>query len=225
MCFSATASITAGIVLSGVGVASALNVKKPAHYALTSIPIVFGVQQFVEGLLWISLTNPRYSEYQTMATYLFLTIAQVIWPLLLPVAFILFEKEIKRKNLMKLCLGTGVITALYFGYCLFTFNVESSIQNRHIFYALDYPAQLIPIAAFFYVVSTVTAPLLSGNRKIQLMGVFILLFYILSRLVFQPNLISVWCFFGTLVGILVYFVIRETAGERVKRTMMTGFAD
>ena len=215
MCFSATASFSASVALSGLGVASLMSVNKPSQYGFASIPLLFGVQQFTEGVLWLSLTNPAWHSYQTPATYLFLFIAQVAWPLGLPLAFILFEKEKRRRNLMKICLGTGIAVAFYFSYCLWNFHVEASIRNHHIFYQLDYPKNLVPIAAFFYVISTVTSPLLSGNKKIQWMGLLILIFYILSRLVFQPNLISVWCFFGTFIGLIVYWVIRERAEQKV----------
>lgn len=116
---------------------------------------------------------------------------------------------------MKVCLGTGVAVAVYFSFCLWNFHVEASISNHHVVYNLDYPKNLIPVAAFFYVIATVTAPLLSGNKKIQLMGLLILIFYILSRMLFQPNLISVWCFFGTLTGLIVYWVIGERTEQKV----------
>ena len=45
MCFSATASFGASIVLTGIGVASLKQVKEPAQYPFASIPLIFGVQQ------------------------------------------------------------------------------------------------------------------------------------------------------------------------------------
>jgi len=42
-----------------------------------------------------------------------------------------------------------------------------------------------------------------------LMGITLLAGYLVARIFFQPSLISVWCFFGIAVSILVYMVLRD----------------
>lgn len=209
MCFSAAASFVSGIALTGVGIVSLRKSKEPKQNLIAGIPFVFGIQQITEGILWLSLKNPSSVGFQVDTTYMFLIIGQVLWPLWLPLSFILFEKEKKRKNIMKIFLATGLLVALYFSYCLIKYNVGSSVLNHHIFYDLDFPKKLIPFAAFFYVVSTVGPPMFSSNAKAKLIGVVILLFYIVSRIFFQPSLISVWCFFSAVIGILTYLIIHE----------------
>ena len=209
MCFSATASFTAGAVLSGLGVASVRSVSRPAHMPLAGIPFLFAAQQITEGVLWLSLTHPSWEPFREFTTYGFLIIAQVLWPLCLPVAFILFEPDAKRKKWMKLFLGTGVLTAVYFLYCLIVFPVDARVEHNHIYYDLDFPVQLVPVAAFLYVISTSAPPLFSSSRKIQLIGLIIASFYVLTRLYFQPNLISVWCYFGTTIALFIYMALRE----------------
>ena len=214
MCFSATASFTSGVVLTGLGIVSLNQVKEDRQKPLAGIPLLFGIQQFVEGVLWLSLSDPDWAHMQTVAMYSFLVIAQAIWPIWLPVAFIMFEDDPNRKKWMKLFLGTGILIASYFIYCLINVDVKASILHHHIFYDIDFPKALIPVAAFFYVISTTVPQLISANQKIKWMGLAIFLFYVISRIFFQPNLISVWCFFGTLIGILVYFVLKEKAGQK-----------
>jgi hypothetical protein len=46
MCFSAGASFTASAVLTAVGAATLLEVRKPSQAALASVTIFFAVQQF-----------------------------------------------------------------------------------------------------------------------------------------------------------------------------------
>ena len=96
MCFSATASFGASIVLTGIGVASLKQVKEPAQYPFASIPLIFGVQQFFEGVVWIASTNSQWSGYQYPAAYGFLVIAQMVWPLLFPLAFQGIVKDVLR---------------------------------------------------------------------------------------------------------------------------------
>ncbi|MEO5906813.1 MAG: DUF6629 family protein [Saprospiraceae bacterium] len=214
MCFSATASFTSGVVLTGLGIISLKQVKEDKQKPLAGIPLLFGIQQFVEGFVWLSLSDPDWAYLQSVAMYSFLVIAQAIWPIWLPVAFIMFEDDPKKKKWMKPFLGTGILIASYYIYCLINVDVKASILHHHIFYDIDFPKLLIPAAAFFYVISTTVPQLISGNKKIKWMGLAIFLFYVISRAFFQPNLISVWCFFGTFIGILVYFVLRENAEQK-----------
>ncbi|MFZ1679347.1 MAG: DUF6629 family protein, partial [Saprospiraceae bacterium] len=93
------------------------------------------------------------------------------------------------------------------------------IVNDHIFYTLDYPRHLIPIAAGFYLTATIGPPLASRNFKIQAMGILILISYIITRIYFQPALVSVWCFFGTAIALLIYVVLSEKQASKRKYAM------
>ena len=59
MCFSASASFTAAAFLIPTGgycVYSAIELKRFHYLALALIPIFFGVQQAIEGGVWLSMT-------------------------------------------------------------------------------------------------------------------------------------------------------------------------
>ena len=58
MCFSASASFGAGIVLTGIGVASIKKSDTRSKSLFASIPLIFGIQQITEGFLWLALSNP-----------------------------------------------------------------------------------------------------------------------------------------------------------------------
>src|SRR5665647_3820666 len=54
MCFSATASFIAGVSLSVLGAATVKMAKRKAEIPFAMIPLLFGAQQIVEGMLWLS---------------------------------------------------------------------------------------------------------------------------------------------------------------------------
>jgi hypothetical protein len=207
MCFSAAASFGAGIALTGIGIASYSKVKEPSQYPFASIPLIFGIQQGFEGVVWLSATNPDWAPYQALASYGFLGVAQIIWPLLFPIAFSLMEKDESRKKIMKLLMIPGILIAGYFLYCLAAFNMETRIIQHHVFYDIDFPKALIPYAAGFYLAATVVPPLFSKEMRIKLIGIILLAGYLVARIFFQPSLISVWCFFGIGCSIVVYLVL------------------
>jgi hypothetical protein len=210
MCFSAVASFTAGASLCLLGVASVRKVNSPNQYSFAAIPFIFGMQQIVEGIVWLSLRHDGRSLFRGMASMTFLLIAQVVWPVWMPYSFLRMETDAGRKRILKWFMVPATIVASYFLYCLISFDVQTEAVRHHVFYKLDFPKTLIPYAAGFYLVSSVIPPMLSRNLKIQLIGVVFLVAYIVSRLFFQPSLISVWCFFAIGVGILIYLFLRET---------------
>ena len=64
MCFSPEASFAGGIIISTIGIATILKVHKPSQIVFASIPIFFGIQQIIEGVLWLTLPNPDYGGVQ-----------------------------------------------------------------------------------------------------------------------------------------------------------------
>jgi hypothetical protein len=214
MCFSATASFTASIGLGIIGGATLAQVKSPSQYPFASIPLIFAVQQFAEGIVWMSLMHPEWSGYQNVASLIFLLTAMVVWPFWLPFSFIFLEPDEKRKRVLKIFTTIGGIVAAYFLACLIYFGYESSIVNRHVFYKVDFPKMLIPVAAGFYLAASVVPPLWFKDIKIKLIGVLLLASYLVARIFFKPSLISVWCFIAVIIGVLVYLVIRQSSPFR-----------
>ena len=80
MCFSASASFVAGALLFAGGVAAVKFSENSRQLPLAVIPLIFSFQQFMEGMLWLSLSFPEFSGWKTTYMYVFLIIAQVVWP-------------------------------------------------------------------------------------------------------------------------------------------------
>ena len=100
MCFSPEASFAGGAIISVIGVATIRKVHKPSQILFAIIPIFFGLQQITEGLLWLTLPLTGYDMFQLISTYIFLTMAQVIWPVMIPLSVLLMEKSEKKKKIL-----------------------------------------------------------------------------------------------------------------------------
>lgn len=213
MCFSATASFVASAGLGVIGVAALKKVTDNQQKPLAAIPLVFAFQQFAEGVVWLSLTREGWEGFHYPASYLFLIIAQVIWPILFPMAFMYFETDAKRKKWLRLFIIPGVIVACYFLGILMLRDMDVTAEGHHVFYNIDFPKSLIPFAAGFYLAATVFPPMFSPDLRIKAIGAILLVSYLVARIFFQPSLISVWCFFAIAVSILMYLVIRSEQKE------------
>ena len=94
MCFSATASFSSATALLLVGGVAMPYVRKPSELPFALIPVLFGVQQLLEGLIWVSFSE-RAATWTCLPThYLVQTysiFSQVLWPAYVPIAVGLLE--------------------------------------------------------------------------------------------------------------------------------------
>ena len=80
MCISAPVSFVASAVLFGAGVYALKQVKEKRQYVFASLPLLFSVQQFSEGIIWLSSDYNFFESWQQPFIYVFLSFAEVIWP-------------------------------------------------------------------------------------------------------------------------------------------------
>lgn len=214
MCFSANASFGAGVVLSVIGVASIRKAQKPSQLLFASIPLIFAVQQVAEGLLWVALPNPDSVTMQRNATYIFLFFAQILWPLWVPVAILMLEKKSSRSVVQKTLIGAGILVGFYLAYCLLSYQVEAKIIGYHIAYIQDYPASLRMYVIGLYALSTIAPSFLSHIKRMWMLGTAILISYLVTALFYEHYILSVWCFFSSIISISVYAIMVEIRNKK-----------
>ena len=54
MCFSATASFSAGTVLLGLGTLALKSADRPRELMFAAIPLLFAIQQLTKGVIWLT---------------------------------------------------------------------------------------------------------------------------------------------------------------------------
>ena len=216
MCFSANASFGAGVVLVVIGVISIKKVQHPSQILFASIPLLFAVQQISEGILWVTLPNPAYTALSQVMTYVFLFFAQFFWPLWVPIAILILEKESKRKRIQKVLVGMGMIVALYFAYCLISYPVHSKIIGYHVTYKVEYPNLLGRYGGIFYLIATVVPPFFSHIKKMWMFGTSMLISYLITAIFYDHYVVSVWCFFASIISISIYAIMIEIRNMTLK---------
>ena len=93
MCFSALASFS---VAAGTGLVGALTATKISNWRevpLAFIPLIFAMQQTIEGTLWVILPAASEPALSGVLPNIFAFIALVIWPLWSPLAVGLVEQN------------------------------------------------------------------------------------------------------------------------------------
>ncbi len=220
MCFSSTASFGASAALLVIGVISMKNSITRPQQVLSSIPLMLSVQQFFEGIVWLSLTQPAYAEWEEAATYIFLIFAQIVWPFFIPLSVMLLEKEPKRKKILFWLLLTGIIQSLYLAFGMIGYSVLTTIDGHHIRYLLDFPGANHWYGGALYLIATGISPFVSSIKRLRLMGIIILFSYLFTRILYEYYVISVWCYFAALISFVVLAVILQFKKETVSRGYM-----
>jgi hypothetical protein len=211
MCFSANASFGIGTVLMVAGIASVKKINMPSQIMFATIPLLFAIQQFTEGIVWLGLTDPAYSNWLKPSTYIFLVFAQVCWPTWVPLSILALEKNEKRKKVLASIALLGISVSTYLAYCLLNYQVDASISKFHIRYDLAFPHAIINYTGIFYLIPTVLPPFFSRIKKMYLLGYINLLSFIVAKLFFGEHIISVWCFFAAALSIIVLLIMRGKA--------------
>ena len=218
MCFSATASFVSGSVLTVAGAISLSAAKKNKQKLFAAIPMIFGIQQFLEGLLWLVLPDPSNKESIRLFTLLFLFFAQVVWPLWVPLSVWVYEEDVKRKNTLFIFLIIGIIVAGYLAFCILNFDVSAVMKKNHIQYQLSFIQKIVPIIGWLYFITTVIPPFISTCHRMRILGTIIFLSFVVSKIYFNDYLISVWCFFAAILSILVILVVKNVPLGRFVNT-------
>lgn len=98
MCFSATASFTSGVILLVTGGLTLGQVKSKRSLPFASIPLIFGIQQIIEGMVWLTFGST--TTVHQVFVLLFVFIAYVFWPMFVPITIALIEKSSVRRKLL-----------------------------------------------------------------------------------------------------------------------------
>jgi len=205
MCFSATASFVAGTSLSVIGVATLKTVKRKSEIPFAMIPLLFGIQQLIEGVIWLTFSRDAPLLQQTM-TYAYSGFSHVLWPIYVPFAIGILETVRWRKKALAGFEVAGLTVGLYLLYFIVTAPVVAQVVGRHIEYIS--PHFYVPPMIVLYLAATCVSAFFSSHKFVNLFGALALISFITAYVIYAHALVSVWCFFAALLSILMYVHMR-----------------
>lgn len=221
MCFSANASFAAAGALSVVGL---LSMRTAQHnkklIPLAATPLIFGVQQACEGLVWITINNGDSANVLlAIGTYGFLFFAGVWWPIWIPFSLYIAERLPKRKELILKTLYVGVVTAMLMFTTWILQTTGAEIVDHHLNYpvpvysfdaANGFISQIIPWASSaMYLVATIMPFFISSMIYAKVTGIMVSIGLIIAYTFYVVAFGSVWCFFEAVSSMLLYLLVRK----------------
>ncbi len=226
MCISSNVSFGLSGLLALAGaycVSRALRTDKRL-VPLAVLPVVFSVQQFCEGWVWIGVgeANPRLLRVSALV---FLFFALLFWPVWIPLSARLMESRARMKTPLAVITLLGAIL----GGCLFLPLVMDSrwlnvtVVEHSIHYGIDTSPVLRVLPGIVWelaYIAIVAVPLFVSRpwRSVHF-GMALVLSAAASRVLFPYAAASVWCFFAAALSLYLSFLFfmhtrrRAAAGE------------
>lgn len=207
MCFSPSASFTAGTILTLIGIKSISESKKSTRL-LAFIPLLFAAQQTSEGIIWLTLLHYQDNPLAYYASYIFLFFAFIVWPVWIPLSMSLLVPK-RRMHLLRSILAMGILLSIYLSATLLYFGATAQIVQHHIYYDFESFIGFYWLGVILYCCITLIPWFLTNNRLLWLLGSLIAISYGITYLFYAEFLISVWCFFAAVLSVIILFAVRS----------------
>ena len=218
MCFSAAASLTAGAGLLVIGAITLRQAHSRAEMPFAAIPVLFGIQQLLEGALWLTFSETA-PQSRFVLTHAYSFFSHVLWPIYVPLAVLCLESEIwRRKVLVGISLAGGVV-GLYLLYFLIKLPIVAEVQGRHIVYISSH--FYILAVMLLYILGTCISSIYSIHGWVRVFGIVSFLSFVAAAAFYEKWFISVWCFFAALLSsiVLMFFLDRQNSPSLVSSRM------
>lgn len=216
MCLSAEVSFAAATFLIPSGtVASYWAWRHNRRYlAIAALPALFGVQQLVEGLIWIAGHEGdahRVSEYSLV--YMFFT--WVVWPIWMPISAYFIESGIRKNVLLLFVIMGAMLGGLqYVPYFVHEGWLNTSFLARAVRYndinLLDFLMRREATYAI-YLFAVIAPFLVVRDPDVKIFGLLSAGVLIVTYGFFSYAYISVFCFGGAIISLYLLALVWRKA--------------
>lgn len=214
MCVSAKASFALASVLLPVGafcITTALR-RNPSLIALAATPLLFGIQQICEGLVWVGIDRDD-GEVTRAAALGYLFFALCFWLFWMPFSAMVAEKQSGKRTAFAITAVIGSFGGIVaFAPLILDADALFVTTSHHsIRYDISRAAVFDIVPQFVWhlaYLAVIVYPLFASSQK-GLLGydIALVLSAILSHIYFWYSFESVWCFFAACLSVYIAFLL------------------
>jgi len=200
-------------MLIGVGIVSNRMSLPAGSRVLAAFPLLFGVHQGIEGVIWLSMAYATPVFFQKCIVFIYEIIAVAAWPILCPLSVLLIEPSGQKRPIVRWFLGGGILLAAYLAWFIAIGPLTATVGGCSLQYdnIVPFPEYMVLIYVFI-----VASPyLLARNGYLVAFGIFLVVGWRLAALINELTFVSVWCFFAAILSLLIYFYFRSHRQGRV----------
>ncbi|CAM5686014.1 DUF6629 family protein [Streptomyces canus] len=205
MCWSATADLVAGTAIASVGAVCVSRTRRAGDLPLAALPLLLGAHQLVEAQIWHTGGGTG------AATAAWAVIALPLLAVWVPVGVWCAVPRRTGRRLTAV-VAVGVVTAAFLAHALATHPVRAEIRGHTMAYVIGLPHAELLVAG--YLVATVGALLLSGDRRLTALGVLTGVGALVCWLLWRLEFVSTWCALAAVCSVVLYGWVRTRPAPR-----------
>lgn len=217
MCFSATASFTAATVLVPMGGLSIWRAWRDdrRYLALGALPLLFGLQQLFEGLVWNAGEAHNLAAI-TRYSLAYMFFSWLAWPIWVPFATFFVEPQRRRPMYLVFAIAGGILGGVQFVpyFAHQGWLTTSFLPNAIVYGGTEILDSIVgrPETYVVYLAIIILPLLISSQKDVRIFGGLVTLVLLTTYFFFIYAYISVFCFGGALMSL--YLVWRPFSNPR-----------
>lgn len=204
MCFGPVSSFSSSAGLAILGFAALKNVRSKKEILLAFFPLLFAIQQFTEGLIWLAVKDGPLHPFKQALTFIYIFFAYLFWPVFSPLSVYVLELQPKVKREILWLFWTGAAISAYLSYLTYRYPATVKVFQHSLRYETTDRAWPVIV---FYVCATFVPFLISSYKPLKFLGVLNILFCGITYYFYAKNFDSVWCFFAALLSAGILFFL------------------
>lgn len=231
LCVSAPVSFTVGVVLLLLGGVALKKSRQnvPSYFPLAVFPLAFGIQQILEGIVWLEIGDAG-SEFLYPVAYGFLFFSHFFWPAWATYTAYRLESRGRRKKVLKIFAMFGLLFGiLHYFPILINGGLEITVREG----ALRYRPDLIfgtwatnYLVGPLYVAIVLPPFFITSKRSVNMFGFLLTVSLVISYAFYHYAFTSVWCFFAAVISFyVIYMLHRKEADKKIPGYDLTGADD
>jgi hypothetical protein len=197
MCFSPEGDFVGGVVVTAIGVDTCRHLRGRREYLLLAVlPLVLGVHLLIEVFVWEQLRGGVPYEVGRVAMWLYLLIAMVVVPALVPFAVMMLEPTRLRRLTIAPFALLGAVVAVILLLTMLRGPVTVKLGSYHLAYSIGLHHGILVVGLYLF--ATCGSLLLSGYRDIVIFGIANTIAVIFLARLTADGFASLWCFYAAL---------------------------
>jgi hypothetical protein len=225
MCFSSAASFAAAGLLLPAGLTTTWYCRHMARQDLLPLaftPLLFGVQQALEGLVWIGLDNGELEPLTSNAAVAYLFFAHAFWLSWSPFCALHYGRHSGRVFQLRgrqglLAAGLAMGVWLWLPLLLDPARIHPTVVRGSIDYFPMLPGHGLvshEVGTLLYVLLISLPLILTGSRRLRWFAAALIGAFALAQGSYLYAFSSVWCYFSAVLSLLLLWVVREPRPTR-----------
>jgi hypothetical protein len=212
MCFSPEGDLFGGLVVTAIGVDACLHLRgRPEYRLIAPFPILLGLHQIDETFVWWQLQGHVAHSVGVVAMWIYLLIAFVVLPTLVPAMVLLLEPR-GRRNVIAPFLVLGVVTSAVLLETMSRGHPSAKLGSYHVAYSIGLQHGTVIIG--LYILATCGSMMASGIPNVVWFGLVNLVAVVVLARLCANGFASLWCFYAAIASGAIALHLRFAKSEK-----------